>query len=118
VLEAPSFGPLPTFGYFDLHGPTGAQEFESSGAPSGWNPTQFHTYGVIWTPTSITWTIDGVAYATATQASVPASSWAAYQTGAFRLIFDLAVGGWPCSAGSCSPPSSATMYVQWVKVFN
>ena len=117
VLEAPSFGPLPTVGYFDLHGPTGAQEFETSGAPAGWNPTQFHTYGVIWTPTSITWTIDGVGYSTATAANVPPGSWTAYETGAFRLIFDLSVGGWPCMGG-CSPPSSSTMYVQWVKVFN
>jgi hypothetical protein len=118
VLEAPSFGGLPTTGYFDLHGPTGAQEFEASGTPAGWDPTQFHTYGVIWTPTSITWTIDGVGYATATQGSVPAASWASYETGAFRLIFDLSVGGWPCTASACTPPSSATMYVQWVKVFN
>jgi hypothetical protein len=118
VLEAPSFGPLPTTGYFDLHGPTGAQEFETSATPAGWNPTQFHTYGVIWTPTSITWTIDGVGYATATAASVPAGSWASYETGAFRLIFDLSVGGWPCLPGPCTPPASATMYVQWVKVFN
>lgn len=118
VLEAPSFGPLPTTDYFDLHGPTGAGEFMTSGAPVGWDPTQFHTYGVIWTPTSITWTIDGVGYATATQGSVPAASWASYETGAFRLIFDLSVGGWACTAGACTPPSSATMYVQWVQVFN
>jgi beta-glucanase (GH16 family) len=117
VLEAPSFGPLPTVGYFDLHGPTGAGEFQGSGAPAGWNPTAFHTYGVIWTPTSITWTIDGVAYSTATAASVPPGSWTAYQTGAFHLIFDLSVGGWACGGG-CSPPPSSTMYLQWVKVFN
>jgi beta-glucanase (GH16 family) len=118
ILEAPSFGPLPSTDYFDLHGPTGAEEFETTATPAGWNPTQFHTYGVIWTPTSITWTIDGVGYATATQGSVPAASWASYETGAFRLIFDLSVGGWACSAGACAPPASATMYVQWVKVFN
>ncbi len=118
VLEAPSFGGLPTTSYFDLHGPTGAQEFEASGAPAGWDPTQFNTYGIIWTPTSITWTINGVGYATATQGTVPASSWASYETGAFRLIFDLSVGGWPCTLGTCTPPASATMYVQWVKVFN
>jgi len=118
VLEAPSFGGLPSSAYFDLHGPTGAQGFEASGTPAGWDPTQFHTYGIIWTPTSITWTIDGVGYATATQGSVPAASWASYETGAFRLIFDLSVGGWPCTAGTCTPPSTATMYVQWVKVFN
>ena len=118
ILEAPSFGPLPTTDYFDLHGPTGAQELETSGTPAGWDPTQFHTYGVIWTPTSITWTIDGIGYATATPASVPAGSWASYETGAFRLIFDLSVGGWPCMLGTCTPPATATMYVQWVKAFN
>jgi beta-glucanase (GH16 family) len=118
VLEAPSFGPLVTSVSFDLHGPTGAQEYQGWAAPAGWDPTQFNTYGVIWTPTSIAWTINGVAYSSATQGSVPAGSWASYETGAFRLILDLSVGGWPCAYGTCTPPSSATMYVKWVKVFN
>jgi len=76
-----------------------------------------------WSTSSITWSIDGTAYATANAAALVAgSSWSTYSGSAYHLLLSLAVGGWPChdaSVGpSCSPPSSATMYVQWVKVFD
>jgi len=125
IVEAPTFG-AGIQDYADLHGttvngPNGAttQQYEvSAPAPSA----GFHTYAIIWTPTSITWTLDGIAYATANQnALIAGSSWANdYAYGKFHLIFDLAVGGWPCDYGTCIPASaqgapSYTMYVQWVK---
>lgn len=125
IVEAPTFG-AGIEDYADLHGttvnpPTGAttQQYEiSTPAPSA----GFHTYAIIWTPTSITWTLDGIAYATANQgALVAGSSWANdYSYGNFHLIFDLAVGGWSCDFGTCTPATSLgapsyTMYVQWVK---
>jgi beta-glucanase (GH16 family) len=125
VVEAPTFG-AGIDDYADLHGtsvngPNGAttQQYEvSAPAPS----PGFHTYAIIWTPTSITWTLDGIAYASANQnALIAGSSWANdYSYGPFHLIFDLAVGGWPCDYGTCTPAGaqgapSYTMYVQWVK---
>ena len=74
-----------------------------------------------WTGNSITWTIDGVAYATANASNITGNDWSPFDQ-QFYLIFDLAVGGWPCTdqpvGPSCEPPSSATMGVQWVKVYN
>ena len=75
-------------------------------------------YGLTWTATSITWTVDGVAYATATPTSLTDPAlWSDLTSGAFSIMFDVAVGGWPGS------PPAGTVYtqpmeVQWVKVFN
>ena len=75
-----------------------------------------------WTSSEIIWSIDGVAYATADASTLAVgSSWTPFD-GTFYLIFDLAVGGWPCTDQSvgpgCEPPASASMYVQWVKSFS
>jgi len=125
VLEAPSFvnsGPLAPYSIFTLHA-NGQQIFESHVAPAGWNPAVPNVYGVIWTPTTITWTINGVAYASANAASLAlangtseSSLWSAFTGSKFNLVFDEAVGGWP---GAPAPGTLFTqpMYVQWVKVF-
>ena len=121
TLEAPSFvganepasvgNPM-----FVVHGPVNGvdqQEWIRGGSPRPWNPTQFNTYGVQWTGTSITWYVNNVALATFSQSDVPAGgSWSSFMT-TFHLLLDLAVGGWPGQ----SSVASATMYVQWVKVF-
>ncbi|HEX4035310.1 MAG TPA: glycoside hydrolase family 16 protein [Solirubrobacteraceae bacterium] len=122
IVEAPSFvgeqSPLTAF--FTLHGPGPVsqqwEEDESSINLAGW-----HTYAITWSTNAITWSIDGTPYATATpSALIPGASWSTYIS-SFHIIFDLAVGGWPCSDDSvgpnCSPPSSATMYVQWVRAW-
>jgi hypothetical protein len=127
VLEAPSFvnsafGPLAPYSIFTLHA-NNQQIFESHVTPAGWNPAVPNVYGVIWTPTTITWTINGVAYASASPASLAladgtseSAMWSAFTGSKFNLVFDEAVGGWP------GPPAPGTtfsspMYVQWVKVF-
>src|SRR6185312_8004632 len=74
ILEAPSFvnpifGPLAPYAIFTLHA-NNTQQFEADTTPPGWNPAQPNIYGVIWTPTSITWTVNYVPYATATAASL------------------------------------------------
>jgi beta-glucanase (GH16 family) len=124
VVEAPTFGDGPgsSADYFDLHGTSvggTTQQFQSQIPLVS---AGFHTYAIIWTPTSITWEIDGTAYAYASQAALVAgASWANdYSYGRFHLILDLAVGGWSCDFGECGPASaeaapSYTMYVQWVK---
>jgi beta-glucanase (GH16 family) len=122
ILEAPSFvgsqwGPTAPYAVFTIHAPQNgpnAQLYEFDASPAGWNPTNFNTYGVIWTQTSITWTVNGLAYATANAGSLPAgATWSSFDTN-FHLLLDLAVGGWPGS----SSVSSATMLVQWVQVYN
>ncbi len=126
IFEAPSFvssfyGPFAPFPIFTLHA-NGQQVFEAHTVPAGWNPGQPNVYGIIWTPTTITWTVNGVAYASASAASLALngtaapSLWSAFTGTKFNLIFDEAVGGWPGT-----PPAGTVyttpMYVQWVKVF-
>ena len=122
VVEAPSFGASATAAYFDLHGPgTPSQKWEEDETALGSLANTWHNYAVTWTSNSITWSIDGVPYATANASNIIGNDWTPYEQ-TFHLILDLAVGGWPCTdqpvGPGCSPPSSATMEVQWVKVFN
>jgi hypothetical protein len=123
IVEAPSFvGGMGTQYYFDLHGlpVNGTTQQYSTSTPV--NLVGFHTFAITWTPTQIVWTIDGNPYAVANQnALVAGASWAqGFDYGNFHLIFDLAVGGWPCdpNPSGCPPvvsPAPATMYIQWVK---
>lgn len=72
---------------------------------------QYHTYGIDWTPSGITWTLDGTAYGHIK--SYP--NWPFNQP--FIMLLDLAVGGeWP------GPPDANTsfpayMLVSWVRVY-
>jgi beta-glucanase (GH16 family) len=136
VVEAPSFGPVPTYAIFTLHGPwsqpdpTGNyQDFETNTSALGDLSAGFHTYGIVWSPNSITWTIDGVAYAQATPSNLQASGaqWVFNNNRPYSIILDLAVGGWPCdSSGNPVPPPNpcpgasfpAQMLVNWVHVYN
>lgn len=74
----------------------------------------FHTYGVVWQPGRITWTLDGKPYATVTRHSVPTGSWVF--NAPFHLVLNLAVG--PTS----EPPTAATRFpatllVDWVRLY-
>jgi beta-glucanase (GH16 family) len=73
--------------------------------------SQYHIYGVDWTPKGITWTIDGHAY----------GHFSAYPNWPFDkpfiMILDLAVGGnWPGSP-TASTVFPAHMLVSWVRVY-
>ena len=120
VLEAPAFGPLPTTAWFTLHGPiantSATQQWETTTSALGSLAGAFHTYGIIWTPGSITWTIDGVAYATATPNSLaPGSTWE-FDSGYYHLLLDLSIGGWP-GAPTAATAFPATLLVDWVRVY-
>ncbi len=71
----------------------------------------FHTYGVNWTPTALTWYIDGVAVAS--QPTPPDMNTPMY------LILDLAIGGGSTSFGGAadSALNSATMLVDYVRAY-
>ena len=125
ILEA--LGQLPNVAIFTLHGPTtnptqqsNFQQFEYDqyGLPD--LTAGFHTYGVIWTPTSFTWTVDGVAYATETRAALEAANgpaaWAGVYDQPFHIILDLAVGNWQ-EGPNASTPFPAKMLVDWVRVY-
>jgi beta-glucanase (GH16 family) len=121
ILEAPSFvssayGQIAPSAMFTLHADN-QQQFEAAAPTAGWNAAAPNVYGVFWTPTSITWTVNYVPYATATAASLADPAlWSAFTGGKLHLLLDEAVGGWPGD-----PPANTVytqpMIVQWVKVF-
>ncbi|MCP2313727.1 ricin-type beta-trefoil lectin domain protein [Kitasatospora paracochleata] len=74
----------------------------------------FHVFAVDWSPTAITWSVDGHTYETRTPADVGGNHWAFDHP--FFLILNLAIGGdWPGSPdGSTAFPQ--TMVVDYVHV--
>jgi len=120
VIEAPEMGPSPTSAFFTLHGPISG----SAAATQQWGiqmPTPdlsaaFHTYGVIWNPGVIEYTLDGTVVAMVTPNSLVAGSTWSFDTGDYYMLLDLAVGGWP---GPTTPATHfpATMLVNWVRVY-
>jgi beta-glucanase (GH16 family) len=121
VIEAPEMGPTPTTAFFTLHGPesgtTNTQQWEGGTQALGDLSQSFHTYGIIWTPGSIQYTIDGTVYATATPAALVAGSTWEFDSGNYNMLLDLAVGGWP-GTPTASTQFPATMLVNWVRVYN
>jgi beta-glucanase (GH16 family) len=118
ILEQISAYPGVT--YADLHGPvqgspTNAQ-FQGHVISAHSLSGSFHTWGLIWSPSRLTWTLDGVPYATATPSSLNATAQWGFNAIPMRIILDLAVGGWP------GPPTSssefpASLRVDWVRVY-
>ena len=84
--------------------------------PGGTNFATYNTYGVLWTPTAISWYFNNVLMETVSTAS-GAYNTAFNYSGPFFLILDQADGcNWvntPCS-GQVSP---LNMQVQWVHVY-
>jgi beta-glucanase (GH16 family) len=127
VVEVPAFSADPNDAYFDIHGPMpsssgqdcqagqgNCQQWEGVTTAAGQLSSGYHTFGVVWSPGSITWTLDGIAYDTITEPQVAAEggTWE-FDNGPQEVFLDLAVGGWPEPGG---PPTSSTqtMVVQWV----
>jgi hypothetical protein len=70
--------------------------------------TQWHTFGVIWTSTSITYTVDGNVWGTVTKASeVP-------QIG---MTLDLTQQTW-CKSGFACPTTPQSMQIDWVAEYS
>ncbi|HEY5437967.1 MAG TPA: glycoside hydrolase family 16 protein [Acidimicrobiales bacterium] len=66
--------------------------------------TQWHTWGVVWTPTSVTYTVDGQVWGTVNNASeVPQQP----------MRLDLQQQTW-CSSNFACPTAPASMQVDWV----
>jgi beta-glucanase (GH16 family) len=70
--------------------------------------TQWHTYGVEWSPNRLTYTLDGKAWGSVTGAAVPRVPMnLAIQTQAMR----------PAGAISSAMPREVTEYIDWVSVY-
>jgi hypothetical protein len=66
--------------------------------------TQWHTWGVVWTPTSITYTVDGRVWGSFTNAS---------EVPDVPMTLDLQQQTW-CSSGYACPTTPQSMQVDWV----
>jgi beta-glucanase (GH16 family) len=119
-------GADPTF-YGTLHTWNEAQQLwystpNSFATPAGTDYSQWHTYGLLWTPPSgttpgkITWYLDNVALGSSNTTS---SAQSVFDTQHYYLILGMQEGvNW----GTCKPltdgsPASINMQVDWVHVF-
>jgi beta-glucanase (GH16 family) len=121
VMEA--IGDIPTQTNGFLHGPItpdtdggNYQQWQSTLTSATPLAGGFHTYGLIWRPNSLTWTLDGVPFATATPAKFPPSATWVFNDHPFHIILDEAVGGWPGNPNA-STVFPAAMRVDWVRVY-
>ncbi len=72
------------------------------------NPAGFHTYGLLWTPTTLEYTYDG---AVVMVAPTP-STW----TNPMYMILDLAFGGWAGQWSASQLPSD--MQIAWIRAYS
>jgi hypothetical protein len=69
--------------------------------------TQWHTWGVIWTPTTVTYTVDGTVWGSVTTASAIPSQ---------GMTLDLQQQTW-CSSGWACPSAPQSLQVDWVSEY-
>jgi beta-glucanase (GH16 family) len=75
--------------------------------------TQWHTFGVEWTPGKLVYTLDGQPWATTTNANVPA----------VPMVLDMQTQAWGCGDNSweacpdSTTPSQVNMDVNWVAAY-
>ncbi|MEX0331008.1 MAG: family 16 glycosylhydrolase [Puniceicoccaceae bacterium] len=90
--------------------PGGSTDFVTN--PSGLYSDAYHIYRIDWTPTEITWSVDGVPYHT----TLLEDDMKEFQRG-FYLILNLAVGGfWPGNPDRTSV-FPMRMFVDWVRAY-
>ncbi|WP_369371302.1 family 16 glycosylhydrolase [Promicromonospora sp. Populi] len=115
-----NIGREPTRVHGTLHGPgySGATPITGSYVhPQNWAfADTFHTFAINWSPNSITWYVDGVAYQTFTPANLGGDTWVFNQP--FFFILNVAVGGnWPgYPDGTTQFPQ--TMRIDYVRVYD
>lgn len=111
VME--NVGSEPGTVYGSLHGPGYSKAFPFV-LPGGQEfADDFHVFAVDWTPTAITWSVDGEPYGRQTPADTGDQAWVFDQP--FFVIVNLAVGGrWPGppDAGTTFPQSMTVDYVR------
>jgi beta-glucanase (GH16 family) len=118
VMEA--IGDLPSETDEFLHGPittnSHAQQWGNDVNSAVPFPGYYHTYGLIWTPKSLTWTLDGVDVSTVTPKTLPPTAKWVFSGHPFHILLDEAIGGWPGNPNSTTV-FPAVMAVNWVHVY-
>jgi len=76
----------------------------------------FHTYGVEWSPSAITWTLDGKSYGTVHRATLTSTQRWVFDHG-FYLLLNLAIGGAMPGPPDARTPFPSTLLVDSVRVY-
>jgi len=84
--------------------------------PSGTNLANFNTYGILWTPTQISWYFNNKLLFTATSSQYP-EAFAQFNSGPMYLMLGNQTGTNWGGSGSVSPSAATNMTVQWVHVW-
>lgn len=124
VLERVDAAGNPDWNAGSIHGPgfTGSNIGTTYNFPSGQTAAQWHTYGMIWSPSSVKYYIDDPAqpYATFTPSSISGFSGATWPFDGGQsnfIIINLAIGGsWPGSPNGTTPFPSE-MLVDYVRIY-
>jgi beta-glucanase (GH16 family) len=124
VLERVNAAGNPDWNAGSIHGPgfTGSNIGTTYNFPSGETAGQWHTYGMIWSPSSVKYYIDDPAqpYATFTPSSISGFSGATWPFDGGQsnfIIINLAIGGsWPGSPNGTTPFPSE-MLVDYVRIY-
>jgi beta-glucanase (GH16 family) len=91
------------------HFPNGSGQSQLGPIPVYTDTTAWHVYGFDWTPTSLTWTLDGQPVVTTTNVA------ATNQHRMFLLITFALGGSWP-GPPNASTPWPSEMQIDYVKV--
>jgi hypothetical protein len=87
----------------------------TAAVPSGTNLANFNTYGLLWTPTQVSWYFNNKLLFTATSSTYP-KAFAVLNTGPMYLMLSNQVGtNW--QLGNSQPTATSDMKVQWVHVW-
>ena len=124
VLERVNAAGNPDWNAGSIHGPgfTGGNIGTTYNFPSGQTAAQWHTYGMIWSPSSVKYYIDDPAqpYASFTPSSISGFSGASWPFDGGQsnfIIINLAIGGsWPGSPNGTTPFPSE-MLVDYVRIY-
>ncbi len=86
--------------------------------PAGQTAATFHTYDMVWSPGSVSYSIDGNTYATYTPANLSSGMVWPFDAGQSNfIILNLAIGGgWP-GPPDVSTPFPSQMLVDYVRVY-
>lgn len=87
--------------------------------PEGETVSDYHVYGIDWSPDSVEWSVDHMPYFKITPASLPAGTKWVFNA-PFFLLLDLAIGGPKTFLGTPDPNAPFTpqdMLVDYVRVY-
>jgi beta-glucanase (GH16 family) len=127
IMEQGYGGPTTISGathFGSISGPTRSDTVATYTLPGGQGfYSGYHTFSVYWTPGSITFSVDGNAYATVKKSSYSPALWDQTFSQPFYMILNICDGG-PNNSGGFAGPTTArstfpqTMYEDYVRAYS